>query len=70
MPDDRRIDVHHHVLPPKYQSTTPMPVKVPDVEEQLGRMASFGIRAALTSLTPRVLDAHPDRIIEVARDCN
>src|SRR5436190_24256468 len=70
MPDERRIDIHHHVVPPKYQATTPMPVEVPDVDEQLGRMATFGIRAALTSLTPRVLDAHPDRIVEVARDCN
>ncbi|MBV9120722.1 MAG: amidohydrolase [Chloroflexi bacterium] len=65
-----RIDVHHHVLPPKYQPTTPMPVQVPNLDEQLERMEAFHIRAALTSLTPRILDAHPGRLIEVARDCN
>jgi len=70
MPDEWRIDVHHHVLPPQYVDTTPMPVRVPDVDAQLEQMERVHIRAALTSLTPRVLDAHPDRLREVARRCN
>src|SRR5579884_1101728 len=47
-----RIDVHHHVLPPQFVDSTPMPVRVPAVEEQLAGMEDLGIRAAITSLTP------------------
>ncbi len=65
-----RIDVHHHVLPPEYVDSTPMPVRVPDVATQLATMDAFGIRAALTSLTPRVFLRHADRRREVARRCN
>ncbi len=65
-----RIDVHHHVLPPQYVATTPMPVKVPDPETQLRTMDDFGIAAAITSLTPRVFLDAPGRRREVARACN
>ncbi|HTE83754.1 MAG TPA: amidohydrolase family protein [Dehalococcoidia bacterium] len=73
MPDAQerwRIDVHHHVLPPQYVSSTPMPVRPPDVDTQLEIMQRLKIRVALISLTPRVLDAHADRLEEVARTCN
>src|SRR5438067_9489318 len=30
----RRVDVHHHVVPPRFVATTPMPVKVPDTDSQ------------------------------------
>lgn len=66
----RRIDVHHHVLPPQFQGSTPMPVKVPDTDAQLRAMDEFGIAAAVTSLTPRVLFANPTRRPAVARECN
>ena len=65
-----RIDVHHHVVPPQFQSTTPMPVKVPSTEEQLGRLEEFGVAAAVTSITPRILDANPGHIRSVVRACN
>ena len=39
----RRIDVHHHVVPPQFVATTPMPVKVPDTDSQLQSMDDFGI---------------------------
>jgi 6-methylsalicylate decarboxylase len=64
------IDVHHHVLPPQYVATTPMPVRPPEVEQQLETMDALGIRVAIISLTPRVLDAHPDQLAGVARACN
>jgi predicted TIM-barrel fold metal-dependent hydrolase len=66
----RRIDVHHHVVPPQFVATTPMPVKVPDTDSQLQSMDDFGIQAAITSLTPRVFLNHPTRRREVARECN
>lgn len=47
-----------------------MPVRPPEVDQQLEIMGELKIRVALTSLTPRVLDAHPDRLVEVARTCN
>jgi 6-methylsalicylate decarboxylase len=65
-----RIDFHHHVVPPKYLASTPMPVHPPQLDEQLEIMDELGIRVALTSVTPRVLDAHADRLAEVARTCN
>lgn len=65
-----RIDVHHHVVPPQFQSTTPMPVKVPSTEEQLSNLEEFGVTAAVTSITPRILDANPGRIRSVVRACN
>jgi len=66
----RRIDVHHHVLPPQFVDSTPMPVPVPDTASQLQTMDAFGIQAAVTSLTPRVFLAHAARRREVARACN
>jgi 6-methylsalicylate decarboxylase len=65
-----RIDIHHHVLPPVYLATTPMPVTPPEVGQQLETMDALQIRVAITSLTPRVLDAHPDQLATVARTCN
>lgn len=65
-----RIDVHHHVVPPQFQSTTSMPVKVPSTEEQLGNLEEFGVTAAVTSITPRILDANPGHIRSVVRACN
>jgi 6-methylsalicylate decarboxylase len=65
-----RIDVHHHVVPPEFQGTTPMPVKVPTTEEQLGSLEELGVAAAVTSITPRILDANPGRIRSVVRACN
>jgi 6-methylsalicylate decarboxylase len=65
-----RIDVHHHVVPPQFQSDTPMPVKVPSTEEQLGNLEEFGVQAAVTSITPRILDANAGHIRKVVRACN
>jgi predicted TIM-barrel fold metal-dependent hydrolase len=65
----RRIDVHHHVLPPQYTDNTPLPIEIPDVATQLRTMDEFGIAAALTSLTPRVFLGNTDRRA-VARACN
>jgi 6-methylsalicylate decarboxylase len=64
-----RIDVHHHVVPPKYADDS-LPIKLPDAEEQLSSMDSWNIRAAVTSLTPRVLLKNLNRLRVVARDCN
>jgi 6-methylsalicylate decarboxylase len=64
-----RIDVHHHVVPPKYADDS-LPIKLPDAEEQLGSMDSWHIQAAITSLTPRVLLKNLNRLRSVARDCN
>ena len=64
-----RIDVHHHVVPPKYADDS-MPVQLPDADEQLGSMDSWHIRAAITSLTPRVVLKNLNRLRGVARDCN
>jgi predicted TIM-barrel fold metal-dependent hydrolase len=64
-----RIDVHHHVVPPRYADDS-MPIKLPDAEEQLGSMDRWNIRAAITSLTPRVVLKNLDRLRSVARECN
>jgi 6-methylsalicylate decarboxylase len=66
----RRIDVHHHVLPPQYVDSTPMPFRVPDTDTQLRTMTEFGIEAAITSLTPRVFEEHRHERRTVARACN
>jgi predicted TIM-barrel fold metal-dependent hydrolase len=65
-----RIDVHHHVLPPQFVDSTPMPVRVPDADTQLRTMDDFGIDCAIVSLTPRVFERHADERREVARACN
>jgi predicted TIM-barrel fold metal-dependent hydrolase len=64
-----RIDVHHHVVPPEFADDA-MPIRPPDVEEQLRSMDNWHIRAAITSLTPRVLLKNMQRLREVARACN
>ena len=64
-----RIDVHHHVVPPEFADDS-MPIKLPDTDEQLRSMDSWHIRAAITSLTPRVLLKNLYRLREVARACN
>ena len=65
----RRIDVHHHVVPPQYAGDS-MPIKLPDTETQLRTMDGWRIQTAITSLTPRVLMANSHRLREVARTCN
>src|SRR3972149_4977818 len=65
----RRIDVHHHVVPPQYAGDS-MPIKLPDTETQLRTMNGWRIETAITSLTPRVLMANSHRLREVARTCN
>ena len=47
-----------------------MPIKLPDAEAQLRSMDSWNIRAAITSLTPRVLLKNLHRLRGVARACN
>jgi predicted TIM-barrel fold metal-dependent hydrolase len=47
-----------------------MPIKPPDTEEQLRSMDSWHIRAAITSLTPRVLLKNLHRLRETARASN
>ena len=64
-----RIDVHHHVVPPEFADDS-MPIKLPDVEAQLCSMDNWHIRAAITSLTPRVLLKNLHRLRKVARACN
>jgi hypothetical protein len=64
-----RIDVHHHVAPPEFADDS-MPIKLPDVEAQLCSMDNWHIRAAITSLTPRVLLKNLHRLRKVARACN
>lgn len=68
-PGNWRIDVHHHVVPPEFADDS-MPVRLPASEEQLRSMDSWHIRAAITSLTPRVLLKNLHRLREVARACN
>jgi Predicted metal-dependent hydrolase of the TIM-barrel fold len=63
------MDVHHHVVPPEFADDS-MPIKLPDVEAQLGSMDDWQIRAAITSLTPRVLLKNLHRLRPVARACN
>jgi predicted TIM-barrel fold metal-dependent hydrolase len=65
-----RIDVHHHVVPPQFVATTPMPFPVPDTATQLHSMDEFDIAAAMTSLTPRVFLHDPARRRDTARACN
>src|SRR6185369_2717615 len=64
-----RIDVHHHVVPPQYADQS-MPIKPPDIDEQLQSMDRWHIQTALTSLTPRVVLKNLHRLRQVARDCN
>jgi predicted TIM-barrel fold metal-dependent hydrolase len=64
-----RIDVHHHVVPPQYADDS-MPIKLPDTEAQLQSMDHWGIRTAITSLTPRVVLKNLHRLRQVARTCN
>jgi len=66
----KRIDVHHHVVPPQFISGTPMPVAVPTTEQQLGNMEELNVQAAVVSITPRILDANPGHIRKVVRECN
>src|SRR6185295_4381887 len=68
-PDNWRIDVHHHVVPPEYADES-MPIKLPDTKAQLLSMDSWHIRTAITSLTPRVILKNSHRLREVARTCN
>lgn len=65
----RRIDVHHHVVPPQYADDS-MPIRPPDTEAQLHSMDNWHIRTAITSLTPRVILKNMHRLREVARVCN
>ena len=64
-----RIDVHHHVVPPRYADDS-MPIKLPETAMQLQSMDSWHIQTAITSLTPRVVLKHLDRLRIVARECN
>ena len=68
-PGNWRIDVHHHVVPPQYADES-MPIKLPHTEMQLQSMDRWHIRAAITSLTPRVVLNNIHRLRAVARDCN
>jgi 6-methylsalicylate decarboxylase len=70
MPDRRRVDIHHHVVPPGLVATTPMPVAPPTVGAQLELMDSLDIQTAVLSITPRILDANPGHIRAVVRACN
>ena len=69
IPENWRIDIHHHVVPPQYADNS-MPIEIPDTETQLRSMDSWKIRTAITSLTPRVVLNNLHRIREVARTCN
>src|SRR5262245_19910602 len=64
-----RIDVHHHVVPPRYADDS-MPIKLPNTEAQLRSMDTWHVRSAITSLTPRVVLNNLPRLREVARVCN
>jgi 6-methylsalicylate decarboxylase len=64
-----RIDVHHHVVPPEFADDS-MPITLPDASAQLRSMDRWHIRAAITSLTPRVVLKNLHRLREVARACN
>jgi predicted TIM-barrel fold metal-dependent hydrolase len=57
------------VVPPRYADDS-MPIKIPDPEAQLRSMDSWHIRAAITSLTPRVVLKNLNRLRAVARECN
>ncbi|MGH7811883.1 MAG: amidohydrolase family protein [Candidatus Binatia bacterium] len=64
-----RIDVHHHVVPPRYADDS-MPIKLPNTKMQLESMDRWRIETAITSLTPRVVLNNLNRLRAVARDCN
>jgi predicted TIM-barrel fold metal-dependent hydrolase len=64
-----RIDVHHHVVPPRYVDNS-MPIKPPNAEMQLQWMDTWHIQTAITSLTPRVVLNNLNRLRVLARDCN
>ena len=64
-----RIDVHHHVVPPRYADNS-IPIKPPNTETQLESMDSWHIQTAITSLTPRLVLNNLHRLRAVARDCN
>ncbi|HEX6513131.1 MAG TPA: amidohydrolase family protein [Chloroflexota bacterium] len=66
----QRIDIHHHVVPPQFQANTPMPVAIPSTRQQLGNMSELDVQAAVTSITPRILDVNPGHIRSVVRTCN
>ncbi len=68
-PENWRIDVHHHVVPPQYADES-MPIKLPTTGAQLRSMDSWHIQSAITSLTPRVVLNNLNRLREVARVCN
>ena len=68
-PGNWRIDVHHHVVPPRYADDS-VPIKLPDTKARLRSMDRWHIRAAITSLTPRVVLKNIDRLRDVSRDCN
>ncbi len=68
-PGNWRIDVHHHVVPPRYADES-MPIKPPDTEMQLQSMDRWHIQTAITSLTPRVVLKNLKRLGAVARNCN
>ena len=68
-PGNWRIDVHHHVVPPRYADDS-MPIKLPDTEAQLRSMDNWHIQTAITSLTPRVVLKNINRLRDVAWDCN
>ncbi|MGH7851963.1 MAG: amidohydrolase family protein, partial [Candidatus Binatia bacterium] len=55
--------------PPRYADDS-LPIKIPDTEAQLRSMENWHIRAAITSLTPRVVLKNLGRLSDVARDCN
>ncbi len=61
--------MHHHVVPPEFADDS-MPIKLPETEAQLRAMDSWHIRAAITSLTPRVLLKNLHQLHAVARACN
>ena len=64
-----RIDVHHHVVPPRYADDS-MPIKLPDTKMQLESMDNWHIQTAITSLTPRLVLNNLNRLRALARDCN
>ena len=69
-PENWRIDVHHHVVPPRVCGQFACQSRLPDIETQLRSMDNWKIRTAITSLTPRVVLKNLHRLREVARTCN
>ena len=68
-PNNWRVDVHHHVVPPQYAYDS-MPIKIPNIETQLQSMDAWRIQTAITSLTPRVVLNNGHRLRDVSRRCN